>query len=84
MYASTSDSAVGSEIYRTRKYEPHVTSAIITRLKSGTGFLDIGSNIGYFSLLAASLVGLDGKVFSFEPSQYNIKLLYLNKHINIL
>ncbi|MBV8755705.1 MAG: FkbM family methyltransferase [Deltaproteobacteria bacterium] len=37
------------------------------RLTPGSTFLDIGSNVGFFSLLAARLVGPTGRVYSFEP-----------------
>jgi FkbM family methyltransferase len=37
------------------------------RLKPGATFLDIGSNVGFFSLLAAQLVGPEGRVYAFEP-----------------
>ena len=82
MYVSLSDTAVGLTIYKTKSYEPHVSKAITERLKSGMVFVDIGANIGYFSLLAANLIGPDGKVFAFEPYQYNVKLLFLNSRIN--
>jgi len=36
-------------------------------LKPGGSFLDIGANIGYFSLLAAGLVGTSGQVIAIEP-----------------
>jgi len=38
-----------------------------SRLTPGATFLDIGSNVGFFSLLAAQLVGPTGKVYAFEP-----------------
>jgi FkbM family methyltransferase len=44
-------------------------------LRPGMTFVDVGANIGYFSLLASSLVGTMGKVFSFEPSEYAYKKL---------
>jgi FkbM family methyltransferase len=37
------------------------------RLRPGMVFYDLGANIGLFTLLAARLVGVEGKVFSFEP-----------------
>ncbi|MEZ2232311.1 FkbM family methyltransferase [Microcoleus sp.] len=76
IYAMTNDTAVGQTIISTRSYEPHVTDAIVKHLKSGDVFLDLGANIGYFTLLAASIVKNEGKVISFEPNQYNRQLLY--------
>ena len=37
------------------------------RLRPGDAFVDIGANIGYYSLLAADLVGESGMVIAFEP-----------------
>lgn len=37
-------------------------------LKPGDTFLDVGTNIGYFSHYASTLVGLKGEVVSLEPS----------------
>lgn len=37
------------------------------RLRRGATFLDIGANVGFFSLQAASLVGPTGRVYAFEP-----------------
>jgi len=37
------------------------------KLTPGATFLDVGSNVGFFSLLAAQLVGPTGRVYSFEP-----------------
>jgi FkbM family methyltransferase len=41
--------------------------------------LDLGANIGYFTILAAKLVGPTGKVYSFEPEPTNYQ--YLTKNI---
>jgi len=40
---------------------------LLTKLTSGSTFLDIGSNVGFFSLMAARHVGPTGRVFAFEP-----------------
>ncbi|HUS31299.1 MAG TPA: FkbM family methyltransferase, partial [Kofleriaceae bacterium] len=37
------------------------------RLKPGDTFYDIGANVGFFSLLAAGIVGDSGSVYAFEP-----------------
>ncbi|MGH9675926.1 MAG: FkbM family methyltransferase [Candidatus Acidiferrum sp.] len=46
--------------------EPEVQAALREHLKPGMSFFDIGANIGFFSLLAARLVGKAGKVVAFE------------------
>jgi FkbM family methyltransferase len=37
-------------------------------LKPGMSFVDVGANVGFFTLLASSLVGPSGRVFALEPS----------------
>lgn len=47
-------------------------------LKTGGTFVDVGANIGYFSLLASRLVGSTGKVIAVEPSQRARRKLLAN------
>ncbi len=44
--------------------------------------IDVGANIGYYTLLFSKLVGTNGKVFAFEPEPNNFKLLKKNIHEN--
>jgi FkbM family methyltransferase len=53
--------------FYSKPYEKAVTDAIITALRPGDVFLDVGANIGYFTTLAARLVGKSGRVIAFEP-----------------
>ncbi len=46
--------------------EPQVQQALVDHLRPGMTFYDLGANIGYFSLIAARLVGPTGRVISFE------------------
>src|SRR3989344_5029290 len=62
-------------------YESEQVSIFEKELKDGDVFFDIGANVGFYSLLAAEIIGKDGKVFSFEPLPENFK--YLKKHIEI-
>ncbi len=48
--------------------EPAVQERLVSLLRAGMTFYDLGANIGYYSLLAARNVGPDGRVFSFEPN----------------
>jgi FkbM family methyltransferase len=46
--------------------EPEVQEALQQHLRAGMTFYDVGANIGFFSLLAAHLVGKEGRVVAFE------------------
>jgi FkbM family methyltransferase len=46
--------------------EPEVQQALVDHLRPGMAFYDLGANIGFFSLMAARIVGAQGRVFSFE------------------
>jgi FkbM family methyltransferase len=50
-------------------YEPGVTDAIATALGPGDVFVDVGANMGYFTVLAAAMVGDRGRVIAFEPHE---------------
>lgn len=46
--------------------ETEVQQALADHVRPGMTFYDLGANIGFFSLIAARLVGPRGRVFSFE------------------
>ncbi len=75
IHVRLNDDAVGAGIATYRFYEPHVTEGLRRCLKPGDCFLDIGANIGYFTLLGAALVGAHGRVLAFEPNRDNCALL---------
>lgn len=49
-------------------YENEETQWVRRSLGPGKTFVDVGANIGYFTLLAASLVGPRGRVLAIEPN----------------
>jgi FkbM family methyltransferase len=51
----------------TGSYEPAETTFVRNFLTAGMSFVDIGANIGWFTLNAAKIVGPTGRVISFEP-----------------
>jgi FkbM family methyltransferase len=53
-------------------------------LKKSDVFYDIGANVGFFSLLAAKMVGPTGKVFAFEPVPQNAATIRHNAELNQL
>jgi FkbM family methyltransferase len=56
-------------------YERWQTAVVRRLLRPGGVLVDVGANVGYFSFLAASLVGPGGKVLAVEPSPYAADLL---------
>jgi FkbM family methyltransferase len=53
-------------------------------LRSGQIFLDIGANVGIYTIIASKLVGDGGHVYSFEPSKRELEILNHNIKINHL
>lgn len=58
---------VDDDIYTTGMWEPEITDLLKQYLPKEGTFLDIGANIGYHSLFAASLLSETGSVIAFEP-----------------
>lgn len=63
-------------------WEPYETSLLLSLLAPGDVFVDVGANLGYFSVLAASIVGEHGSVIAFEPDPSNFALLQANSRLN--
>lgn len=63
-------------------YEPLETEFIGRLVKEGDVVVDIGAQIGYYTLILAKLVGKDGRVFAFEPAPQNFALLRRNVAMN--
>jgi FkbM family methyltransferase len=61
-----------------------VQEALVRRLERGAVMYDIGANLGFFSLVAARLVGPDGRVYAFEPAPDNATAIARNAGLNQL
>ncbi|MGW6506030.1 FkbM family methyltransferase [Streptomyces niveus] len=74
-------------LYMFGVWEPHMTRWLQGRLRPGDTFIDVGANIGYYSTLAAQLVGDGGRVVAIEASPaFHQKLqqqVLLNKCDNV-
>jgi FkbM family methyltransferase len=57
-------------------FEPEETRWVKEWLRLGMTVVDVGANVGYYTMLAASCVGRTGKVYSVEPSPYASALLH--------
>lgn len=58
---------IDAHIYATGKYEEDILSVMQSHLPVDGTFVDIGGNIGWHSLFAASRVGNSGHVYTCEP-----------------
>lgn len=58
--------------------EIRLTRWLVQQLKLGMVFTDVGAHYGYFTLLAAQLVGINGRVFSFEAAPRTFRILQQN------
>ena len=66
-----SDDGDVQELYyhaHSQEYYQNDMPIIRPHIKPGDCVIDIGANLGFVTTMLASLVGKDGKVFSFEPS----------------
>jgi FkbM family methyltransferase len=79
----------GLDIYlvkgKSHDSEIRLAKLMVKELSEGDTYLDIGAHFGYFSLLAAHLVGKKGNVFAYEASKSTFSILEKNiaQHNNI-
>lgn len=71
-------------ILTTGEWEPEETMALRGELRRGDVVYDIGANVGYFTLLAAQMVGAEGHVYAFEPNPPTMARLRHNVELNHL
>lgn len=72
------DKYIGELIASTGKYEPFESELLIKNIKKGDIVIDVGANIGYYTLLFAKKVGENGKVYAFEPDPVSFAILKKN------
>ncbi|MFE5840395.1 FkbM family methyltransferase [Streptomyces niveus] len=74
-------------LYMFGMWEPHMTRWLQARLLPGDTFVDVGANIGYYSVLASGLVGKRGRVVAVEASpdfhQRLLEQVRLNRRGNV-
>ncbi|MEO6081336.1 MAG: FkbM family methyltransferase [Steroidobacteraceae bacterium] len=75
---------VSGIIYVTGAWEPAITRFVSERLRPGDIFVDVGANIGYYTLMAAKIVGNHGRVHAIEASPTIFDRLRQNVAMNSL
>lgn len=71
------------QVYFFQQYHERYEARLIqTALRPGDSFWDVGANIGYFALLAATVVGPTGFVVALEPGRQAFQRLQENIDLN--
>jgi FkbM family methyltransferase len=81
-YSNISQKYIGSHLEKGIAYEGELFALILKKVKPGHTFLDIGAHVGFFSMIAAKLVGESGTVYSFEMNPENYSRLVANMSLN--
>lgn len=63
-------------------YEKATVQLFLKLLESRTCIFDVGAQVGYYTLLAASFLEGRGQVHAFEPLPYSFSWLSKNVHLN--
>jgi FkbM family methyltransferase len=69
-------------IAQTGVWESTETHWILENIEEGDIFLDIGANVGYYTVIAARVVGDTGRVYAFEPDPASFAFLDRNVRLN--
>jgi len=62
--------------------EPGVTARFLALVRPGAVVVDVGANVGIYTLYAARLLQGRGKIYSFEPAPETFRLLHENVQVN--
>jgi FkbM family methyltransferase len=76
------NSQAGRVLYLTGRYESEIAAQFARFVKPGDVVVDGGAHIGFFALLASTLVGSAGRVVAFEPSSGTRAILQRNVDLN--
>lgn len=76
------EGGIDKALYLFRTREELEVEAVKRTVKKGMNVLDLGANIGYYTLLLCDLVGETGKVFAVEPLPSNFERLKKNISLN--
>jgi len=74
-----SDLSLVPHLLKHRSWEPHITSWLARTLRPEHVFVDVGANIGYFTVLCAPLVS---RVIAFEPGSSSFRYCRENLKLN--
>lgn len=81
-FVSGDDVGLASHLLFDGYWEFWLTKFFADRIKPGDTVIDIGANLGYYSVLAADLVGPEGRMVAVEPNPAMFDLLRQSLQVN--
>lgn len=78
VYLHPEDIGLSHDLLYKGGFEEFETRLFVAALEPGATVLDIGANVGIYTVLAAARVGPAGHVYAFEPERENFSLLMKN------
>lgn len=82
MIVDTTDVGLSSHLLLDGYWEMWTTEAMLRFIRPGMTAIDIGANLGYFTMLMADLVGSGGRVVAFEPNPRMAERARRSAHVN--
>lgn len=82
MYLNKNDNNLSRAIAMFNFWEIEESNFLKKFLKKGMNVIDIGANIGYYTVLFSKWVGDEGKIFAFEPDPNSFNILAKNISVN--
>lgn len=65
-----------------KSFEADILQVFVGLIRPGSVILDIGANVGLYSLLGSELVGSEGRILAFEPEPNTYAALLKNLSVN--
>jgi FkbM family methyltransferase len=75
LWVDLKDATLGRHLFVHREYEPFESALIERAAKRGMNVVDIGANVGHYTITLARRIGPSGRVIAFEPDPRNMSLL---------
>lgn len=72
----------GIRVTSPQGYEPETKAMLLSFLKPGMVFVDLGANEGFFSVVASRVVGATGRVLAIEPQARLAPVIRRNLQLN--
>lgn len=82
IFLDTRDLSLTPHLVLTGVWEYPTTRVLRSKLRPGMSYVEIGTNVGYYAVLAASIVGPEGRVAGFEANPRMAQLASRSLHLN--